>query len=146
MLFFDEADALFGKRSEVRDAHDRYANIEIVYLLQRMEEQTGQHLGDEPEQNMDAAFMRRLACVVEFPLPDEASVRRSGGELAFGNAVADDADLDHLADQFKLSGDTSTISRSPRRSWRRPRNRRKCGRSIWRARRVGNWTRPGDRL
>jgi SpoVK/Ycf46/Vps4 family AAA+-type ATPase len=71
VLLFDEADALFGKRGEIRDSHDRYANIEIAYLLQRMEEYRGlavltTNLGDA----LDAAFMRRLRFVIEFPFPD----------------------------------------------------------------------------
>ena len=70
ILFFDEADALFGKRSEVRDAHDRYANIEIGYLLQRMEEYDGVViLATNLRQNMDDAFVRRMHFTVEFPLP-----------------------------------------------------------------------------
>ena len=72
ILFFDEADALFGKRSEVRDSHDRYANIEISYLLQKMEEYQGiSILATNLRQNLDDAFMRRLQAVVEFPFPDE---------------------------------------------------------------------------
>jgi ATPase family associated with various cellular activities (AAA)/Winged helix domain, variant len=71
VLLFDEADALFGKRGEIRDSHDRYANIEIAYLLQHMEEYRGlavltTNLGDA----LDAAFMRRLRFVIEFPFPD----------------------------------------------------------------------------
>jgi AAA+ superfamily predicted ATPase len=72
ILFFDEADALFGKRSEVRDSHDRYANLEISYLLQKMEEYQGTSiLATNLRQNLDEAFMRRLQAVVEFPFPDE---------------------------------------------------------------------------
>ena len=70
ILFFDEADALFGKRSEVRDSHDRYANIEISYLLQKMEEYRGiSVLATNLRQNLDEAFVRRLQVIVEFPLP-----------------------------------------------------------------------------
>ena len=77
VLFFDEADALFGKRSEVRDAHDRYANIEIAYLLQRMERYEGLViLATNLRQNMDDAFVRRLQFIVDFPFPDEAHRRR----------------------------------------------------------------------
>ena len=72
ILFFDEADALFGKRSEVKDAHDRYANIEIGYLLQKMEEYDGiAILATNLRQNMDEAFVRRIQVIVEFPFPDE---------------------------------------------------------------------------
>ena len=79
ILFFDEADALFGKRSEVRDSHDRYANIEISYLLQKMEEYEGVAiLATNLRQNLDEAFMRRLAFTVHFPFPDEAIDDASG--------------------------------------------------------------------
>ena len=77
ILFFDEADALFGKRSEVRDAHDRYANIEIAYLLQKMEEYEGVViLATNLRKNMDDAFVRRVHFTVEFPFPAEADRRR----------------------------------------------------------------------
>ena len=71
ILLFDEADALFGKRSEVKDSHDRYANIEIGYLLQRMEEYRGLAiLTTNRRDALDSAFLRRLRFVVEFPFPD----------------------------------------------------------------------------
>ena len=74
---FDEADALFGKRSEVRDAHDRYANIEISYLLQRMETYDGVAiLASNLRDNIDDAFLRRLTFLVEFPFPDADSRHR----------------------------------------------------------------------
>ena len=73
MLLFDEADALFGKRSEVTDARDRYANVEVAYLLQRMEPFDGiAILTTNLRANIDEAFTRRLDVVVDFPLPDEA--------------------------------------------------------------------------
>jgi SpoVK/Ycf46/Vps4 family AAA+-type ATPase len=72
ILFFDEADALFGKRSEVKDAHDRYANIEVSYLLQKMEDYQGiVILATNFRKNMDEAFVRRLSFAVDFPFPDE---------------------------------------------------------------------------
>ena len=72
ILFFDEADALFGKKSEVRDTHDRYANIEINYLLQKMEEHEGiVILATNLRKNMDEAFVRRMRFIVDFPLPNE---------------------------------------------------------------------------
>lgn len=72
ILFFDEADAIFGKRSEVKDSHDRYANIETSYLLQRMEEYDGiVILASNFKKNIDDAFLRRMHFVIEFPLPDE---------------------------------------------------------------------------
>ncbi|HYR63073.1 MAG TPA: ATP-binding protein, partial [Actinomycetota bacterium] len=74
VLLFDEADALFGRRSEVKDSHDRYANLEISYLLQRIEEQRGLVLlTTNMREALDPAFLRRLRFVVEFPFPDHAS-------------------------------------------------------------------------
>src|SRR5690606_29518393 len=74
ILFFDEADALFGKRSEVKDSHDRYANVEIAYLLQRLEDHPGVViLATNLSRNLDAAFLRRLPFVIEFPLPDDGA-------------------------------------------------------------------------
>lgn len=71
ILLFDEADALFGKRSEVRDSHDRYANAEVSYLLQRMEQYRGLAvLATNMKQAIDQAFMRRIRFVVQFPFPD----------------------------------------------------------------------------
>ena len=68
ILFFDEADALFGKRTEVKDSHDRYANVEINYLLQRMESYKGiAILASNVKSNLDSAFLRRLRFVVSFP-------------------------------------------------------------------------------
>jgi vesicle-fusing ATPase len=73
VLLFDEADALFGKRSEVKDSHDRYANIEVSYLLQRMEAYRGLAiLTTNMKQALDPAFMRRIRFVVQFPFPDFA--------------------------------------------------------------------------
>jgi AAA+ superfamily predicted ATPase len=106
ILLFDEADALFGKRSEVKDAHDRYANIEIGYLLQKMEEFEGiTILATNLRQNLDEAFVRRLAFVVPFPSPDEASRRRIW-EMIWPAEMPLDPDIDFcsLAQRFKLSG------------------------------------------
>jgi SpoVK/Ycf46/Vps4 family AAA+-type ATPase len=73
VLLFDEADALFGKRSEVKDSHDRYANIEVSYLLQRMEAYRGLAiLTTNLKAALDTAFLRRLRFVVQFPFPDAA--------------------------------------------------------------------------
>jgi SpoVK/Ycf46/Vps4 family AAA+-type ATPase len=106
ILFFDEADALFGKRSEVRDSHDRYANIEISYLLQKMEEYDGiAILATNLRQNLDDAFMRRLAFTVHFPFPDEASRRQIWTGIWPAETPLDgDIDHDFLARQYKLSG------------------------------------------
>ena len=106
ILFFDEADALFGKRSEVRDSHDRYANIEISYLLQKMEQYEGiTILATNLRQNMDDAFVRRLAFTVNFPFPDQSQrCRIWAGILPTEIALAKDVDLGFMAGQFKLSG------------------------------------------
>ena len=106
ILFFDEADALFGKRSEVRDSHDRYANIEIAYLLQQMEQYEGVAiLATNLRQNMDEAFVRRLQFVVEFPFPDEAQ-RAKIWQLQFPDDADrdDDIDFDLLAARFRIAG------------------------------------------
>lgn len=106
ILFFDEADALFGKRSEVRDSHDRYANIEISYLLQKMEEYEGMAiLATNLRQNLDEAFIRRLAFTVHFSFPD-AVRRRLIWDRIWPPEIplADDVDFDRLAQQYKLSG------------------------------------------
>ena len=77
VLQFDEADALFGKRAEVKDSHDRYANIEVSYLLQRMEEYRGLAiLTTNMKSALDTAFLRRIRFVVQFPFPDEAERER----------------------------------------------------------------------
>ena len=106
ILFFDEADALFGKRSDVSDSHDRYANIEVAYLLQEMEAYAGAViLATNLRRNIDDAFIRRLDFVVDFPFPDESDRRRIWRLLLPAEApVAPDLDLDFLARQFKLSG------------------------------------------
>lgn len=106
ILFFDEADALFGKRSEVRDAHDRYANIEISYLLQKMEQYEGiTILATNLRQNLDDAFVRRMAFAIHFPFPDEESRRRIwAGIWPEAAPLAADVELEFLARQFKLSG------------------------------------------
>ena len=106
VILFDEADALFGKRSEVSDAHDRYANVEVAYLLQRMELFDGiAILATNLRANLDEAFTRRLDSLVDFPEP-EAEYRRRLWEKSLGSTMprAADLDLDFLAESFKLSG------------------------------------------
>ncbi len=106
VLLFDEADALFGKRSEVRDSHDRYANLEISYLLQKMEEFEGLAiLATNLRQNLDEAFTRRLAFTVHFPFPDETERQRIWVEI-WPHAVplAADVDAGRLAHELKMSG------------------------------------------
>jgi hypothetical protein len=106
ILLFDEADALFGKRSEVRDSHDRYANLEVSYLLQKMEQHEGVSiLATNLRQNLDDAFLRRLAFTVQFPFPDEASRRRIWEGIWPKEApLAPDVDIAWLAARFMLSG------------------------------------------
>jgi len=106
ILFFDEADALFGKRSEVKDAHDRYANIEIAFLLQRLEAYDGVAiLATNLARNVDRAFSRRLHFVIEFPQPD-ANLRERLWRQALPAAapVARDIDFGFLARQFAFAG------------------------------------------
>jgi hypothetical protein len=106
ILFFDEADALFGKRSEVKDAHDRYANIEVAFLLQRLEAFDGVViLASNLAGNVDPAFSRRMHFVIEFPLPD-APLRERLWRAAIpaGAPLADDIDLAFLGRQFALAG------------------------------------------
>jgi AAA+ superfamily predicted ATPase len=106
ILFFDEADALFGKRSEVKDAHDRYANIEVGYLLQKMEEYDGVViLATNLRKNMDDAFVRRLHVAIDFPFPEEPDRLRIWQKAFPPEApLASDVDLPFLAKQFKLAG------------------------------------------
>jgi hypothetical protein len=106
ILFFDEADALFGKRSEISDSHDRYANIEVAYLLQKMEGYAGAViLATNYRRNIDDAFVRRLDFVIDFPFPEAEDRKRIWRLLLPVEApLADDLDIDFLATQFKLSG------------------------------------------
>jgi SpoVK/Ycf46/Vps4 family AAA+-type ATPase len=106
VLFFDEADALFGKRSEVRDSHDRYANIEVSYLLQRLEDYDGiVILASNLRQNLDEAFVRRLHLTADFPFPDvPARLEIWRRTLPAALPLADDVDLPALARRFRLSG------------------------------------------
>ncbi|WP_439673984.1 ATP-binding protein [Embleya sp. MST-111070] len=106
ILLFDEADAVFGKRSQVKDAHDRHANIESAYLLQRMESFDGiAVLTTNLRANLDEAFTRRLDVIAEFPMPDERQRlalwdRCLGTELPRGS----DLDLEFCARRFELAG------------------------------------------
>jgi SpoVK/Ycf46/Vps4 family AAA+-type ATPase len=104
VLLFDEADALFGKRSEVKDSHDRYANIEVSYLLQRMETYRGLAiLTTNMRKALDTAFLRRLRFVVQFPFPDAAQ-RTEIWERVFPPATPkENIDAGKLA-QLNVSG------------------------------------------
>jgi ATPase family associated with various cellular activities (AAA) len=104
ILLFDEADALFGRRSEVKDSHDRYANIEVSYLLHRIESYRGVAiLTSNMKSALDVAFLRRLSVIVEFPFPDEA-LRIELWKRAFPPATPTQ-DLDpHLLAQLHVAG------------------------------------------
>jgi AAA+ superfamily predicted ATPase len=106
LLFFDEADALFGKRTEVKDAHDRYANIEVNYLLQRVEQYEGVViLATNLQQNLDDAFLRRMQEVLEFPFPDDVLRERIWrGHLPTNAPRETDIDFSFLAQKFKMTG------------------------------------------
>jgi Winged helix domain, variant/ATPase family associated with various cellular activities (AAA) len=106
VLFFDEADAIFGKRSEVRDAHDRYANIESAYLLQRLETFDGLAvLATNLRANIDEAFTRRLDAIVDFPSPTP-DLREALWRQCLGPPLplADDVDIPFCADSFEFAG------------------------------------------
>ncbi|HKS28225.1 MAG TPA: AAA family ATPase [Pyrinomonadaceae bacterium] len=106
VLFFDEADAIFGKRSEVKDSHDRYANIEVNYLLQRMEDYEGTIiLASNFQKNIDESFTRRLRFIIEFPFP-EADHRRRIWQNMFPPGIPLDPELDwdFLSRKMRLTG------------------------------------------
>jgi SpoVK/Ycf46/Vps4 family AAA+-type ATPase len=104
ILFFDEADAIFGKRSEVKDSHDRYANIEINYLLQRMEGYRGLAiLATNMKSALDQAFLRRLRFIINFPFPAAAERRRIWEKIFPPATPVEGLDLERLA-RFNLTG------------------------------------------
>jgi len=106
ILFFDEADALFGKRTEIRDAHDKYANQEVAYLLQRVESYNGLViLASNQRANIDDAFVRRLHAIIQFPIPrpeERYAIWRKTFPLQI--AIADDIDWHHISARHELSG------------------------------------------
>lgn len=106
ILFFDEADALLGKRSEVKDAHDRYANTETAYLLQKMEEYPGiTVLATNLRQNLDEAFTRRMRFIIEFSLPESSDRLRIWRSIWPSQVpLAVDVDFALLAQRYRLSG------------------------------------------
>jgi SpoVK/Ycf46/Vps4 family AAA+-type ATPase len=105
ILFFDEADALFGKRSEVSDSHDRYANIEVAYLLQRIEAYDGiVVLATNLRANLDDAFLRRIHVSVDFRDPDEAQRLQIWQKSFPKDAPIEDLDLPWLAKSFRITG------------------------------------------
>lgn len=106
ILFFDEADALFGKRTQTANAHDRYANQEVAYLLQRIEEFSGVViLASNLKGNLDEAFARRFQSMIYFPMPGPDE-RAELWRLAFSqqSRLEPGVDLAHLAEEFEISG------------------------------------------
>ena len=106
VVLFDEADALFGKRTEIKDAHDRHANVEVAYLLQRIEAFEGLViLTTNLKTNIDTAFLRRLRFVVDFPMPDEQDRAEIWKKAIPPEAPRDpDVDVVFLARRLELSG------------------------------------------
>jgi SpoVK/Ycf46/Vps4 family AAA+-type ATPase len=120
ILFFDEADALFGKRSEVKDSHDRYANIEVSYLLQRMEDYRGLAiLATNMKSLLDQAFLRRLRFHVEFPFPD-AIYRQKIWQKAFPQQTSvGNLDYNFLAHlEIRVGKMSAEVGESERRPYR----------------------------
>jgi hypothetical protein len=111
VLLFDEADALFGKRSEVKDAHDRYANIEVGYLLQRMEAYRGLAvLTTNLKGSLDSAFLRRIRFVVQFPFPDQAARAEIWRRIFPTQAPLQDVDTERLAGLNVAGGSIRNIA------------------------------------
>ncbi|MCP3869588.1 MAG: ATP-binding protein [Gammaproteobacteria bacterium] len=106
VLFFDEADALFGKRTNVQSAHDKYANQEVSYLLQRVEEFPGLLiLASNYKNNLDEAFLRRFHSLVHFPMPGQSDrLELWRKSLPSGLELADDVDLLHFSKTYEMSG------------------------------------------
>lgn len=105
ILFFDEADAIFGKRSEVKDAKDKYANTEVSYILQRIEQYDGiVLLATNNRHNIDDAFLRRIRYVVDFPLPSK-EIRKEIWQSCFSDSIpVENIDFDYLAKQYEIAG------------------------------------------
>ncbi|MBC8115460.1 MAG: ATP-binding protein, partial [Candidatus Saccharimonas sp.] len=111
ILFFDEADSLFGKRTEVKDSHDRYANLEVNYLLQRMEAYRGLAiLATNLKSSLDQAFLRRLRFIVSFPVPDTAQRRELWSKAFPTETPLAPLDLDRLARLNVTGGNIHTIA------------------------------------
>ena len=104
ILLFDEADALFGKRSDVKDSHDRYANVEVSYLLQRMEEYSGLAILTTNMKNvLDKAFLRRLKYIIQFPFPDQRAREEIWRRIFPENTPLDAIDFKKLS-KLNISG------------------------------------------
>ena len=111
ILLFDEADALFGKRSDVKDSHDRYANIELAYLLQRMEAYRGLSiLTSNMKSALDNAFLRRIRFVVQFPFPDTAQRNEIWQRVFPDNLPRAPLNLDQLARLHVAGGNIRNIA------------------------------------
>jgi hypothetical protein len=105
ILFFDEADSLFGRRTEVKDAHDRYANLEISYLLERMERFKGMAiLATNRKKDLDDAFLRRLRYIIDFPMPEIEQRKKIWKQVIPKNVDPYLIDFDFLAQRFSLAG------------------------------------------
>ena len=106
ILFFDEADALFGKRTDIRDAHDKYANQEVAYLLQRIEAYNGLViLASNQRANIDDAFVRRFQAIIHFPMPrPEERYEIWRKTIPEQIEMAEDVDWRSVAARFELSG------------------------------------------
>ena len=105
ILFFDEADVLFGKRSEVKDSNDKYSNMEVAFLLQKMEQYNGiTIIATNLFQHFDEAFKRRLKSVIEFSLPDETTRKTLWLSMIPEKLPTEEIDFDYLAAHFELSG------------------------------------------
>ncbi len=106
ILFFDEADALFGKRSNVQNAHDKYANQEVSYLLQRVEDFPGLIiLASNFKSNLDPAFIRRFNSIIHFPMPDQAERYKIWQSSMPSKAtLAEDIDMTDISRKYELSG------------------------------------------
>ncbi len=106
ILFFDEADAIFGKRTNVRDAHDKYANQEVSYLLQRIENHPGLViLASNFKTNIDAAFTRRFQSIIEFEVPSYGErLQLWQNNLPKGIKIAEDVNLNELSKKYDITG------------------------------------------
>ena len=105
LLFFDEADALFGQRTNVKSSNDRFANLEVSYLLERMENFRGLAvLATNRKKDLDEAFLRRLRYVIEFPLPGETERRTIWAKAIPPEVEAGDVDVEFLASEYALAG------------------------------------------
>ena len=105
ILFFDETDAILGKRTEVKDAHDKNANLETAYLLQKMEEYDGiTVMTTNYKENIDSAFFRRISYVIHFTFPDARARREIWRGIFPADTPLGEVDFEYLANQFEITG------------------------------------------